>query len=218
MSLTFLCWQLANIHGFVEDFDSQSQCRRQLHLSFFVVLLQHGHGSLRARSQSIKDQTGELRTLNHQDVRRHGDSLLALLEVQLKFRRQTRWNNLYFNCVHTERWRTTSCSSRTYHRLSIQTYSAIVADTGCLPASVVATGVALIQLETIMFVPAHVEQGNTKWSLPCQDTPKHNVTLIPNMRLLVDEELHTSELCVGLLDVTQSSHQLLTGNRLLVLE
>lgn len=54
--------------------------------------------------------------------------------------------------------------------LSVRTYSAVVANTGGLPASVVAAGVALIQLKTVVFVPAHVEQGNAKRSLPCKDT------------------------------------------------
>lgn len=95
--LTFLCWQLANIHGFVEDFDSQSQRRWQRHLSFFVVLLQHGHGSLRARSQSIKDQTQNRKPPGCTQTQ----CVFGLLYVQLNFRRQTRWNNLIFNCVHT---------------------------------------------------------------------------------------------------------------------
>lgn len=58
LSLTFLCWELANVHGFVEDFDSQSQSRGQSHLSFFVVLLQHGHSCLWPRSRTLKTQQG----------------------------------------------------------------------------------------------------------------------------------------------------------------
>lgn len=46
---TFLCWQLADIHGFIEDFNGQSECWRKCHLSFLVVLLQHGHGCLWAK-------------------------------------------------------------------------------------------------------------------------------------------------------------------------
>lgn len=53
----------------------------------------------------------------------------------------------------------------------IQTYSTVVADTGCLPASIVATGVTLVQLEAVVFVPAHVQQRNTKRPLACQDKP-----------------------------------------------
>lgn len=53
-SLTFLCRQLADIHRFVENFDGQSQRRRQRHLSLFVVLLQHGHRSLRQNGQLVK--------------------------------------------------------------------------------------------------------------------------------------------------------------------
>lgn len=60
VSLTFLCWELANVHGFVEDFDSQGQSRGQSHLSFFVVLLQHGHGRLRPRSQILKTKQGSM--------------------------------------------------------------------------------------------------------------------------------------------------------------
>lgn len=62
---------------------------------------------------------------------------------------------------------------------SVQTYSTVVANTGCLPASVVAAGVTLIQLKTIVFVPAHVEQRNAKRSLPCQDTPEAKYLVIP---------------------------------------
>lgn len=49
LDLTFLCWELADVHCFVEDFDSQSQGRGQSHLSFFVVLLQHRNSSLKPR-------------------------------------------------------------------------------------------------------------------------------------------------------------------------
>lgn len=52
-----------------------------------------------------------------------------------------------------------------------QTYSTVVANTGCLPASIVAAGVTLIQLETVVFVPTHVEQGNAKRSLSCKNKP-----------------------------------------------
>lgn len=58
LSLTFLCRELADVHGFVEDFDSQSQSRGQRHLSFFEVLLQHGHGCLRPRRRTFKTKVG----------------------------------------------------------------------------------------------------------------------------------------------------------------
>lgn len=46
----------------------------------------------------------------------------------------------------------------------ITTHSAVVSDARGLPAAVVATGVALVQLEAVVFVPAHVEQRDTKRS------------------------------------------------------
>lgn len=49
------------------------------------------------------------------------------------------------------------------------TYSTVVADAGCLPASVVATGIALVELEAVMLVPAHVQQRNAEWPLTYQD-------------------------------------------------
>lgn len=55
--------------------------------------------------------------------------------------------------------------------LKCQTYRAVVPNTGCLPASIVAAGVTLVQLEAIVFVPAHVQQRDTKRPLPCKDKP-----------------------------------------------
>jgi len=43
---TFLCRQLADVHGFIQDFDGERQGRGQFHLSLLEVLLQHGDGSL----------------------------------------------------------------------------------------------------------------------------------------------------------------------------
>lgn len=79
------------------------------------------------------------------------------LILQLRSHRTVKNNKLLFKNLPT---------------LSIQTYSTVVANTGCLPASVVAAGVTLIELKTIVFVPAHVEQRNAKRSLTCQDTPE----------------------------------------------
>lgn len=122
------------------------------------------------------------------------------------------------------------------------TYSAVVANACCLPAAVVAAGVTLVQLETIVFVPAHVEQRDTKWPLPwksrshgcCGEKKQgsfqccHYSGILPSaLKLLpsVVETLHhwntsnlTSKLCVGLFNVTQSSYQLFTGDGFLVLQ
>ena len=51
-----------------------------------------------------------------------------------------------------------------------RTYGTIVADTGGLPASVVAAGVTLVELETIVFVPTHVQQRHAKGPFPCGQT------------------------------------------------
>lgn len=46
MRCTFLRRQLADVHGLVEHFNGQRECRGQRHLALLVVLLQHGHGCL----------------------------------------------------------------------------------------------------------------------------------------------------------------------------
>lgn len=69
--------------------------------------------------------------------------------------------------------------------VSFQTYSAVVANTGCLPASIVAAGVALVQLEAVMFIPAHVEKRDTKRPLTCQDEPQTAVTESQNPTVLL---------------------------------
>lgn len=154
LSLTFLCWELANIHGFVEDFDSQGQSRGQSHLSFFVVLLQHGHGRLRPRGQRLKTKQRSMTQFQTANEVEH-------CTLRLRLYRTVKNNKLLFKNLPT------------------QTYSTVVADAGCLPASVVTAGVTLIQLKTIVFVPAHVEQRHTKWSLPCQDTPEAEHLVFP---------------------------------------
>ena len=45
------------------------------------------------------------------------------------------------------------------------THGAVVADAGGLPAAVVPAGVALVQLEPIVLVPAHVQQRHAKRTL-----------------------------------------------------
>ena len=55
-----------------------------------------------------------------------------------------------------------SCEAR-------ETYSTVVPDAGGLPASVVSTGVTLVELEAVVFVPAHVEQRDSKGTLSCEN-------------------------------------------------
>ena len=45
----------------------------------------------------------------------------------------------------------------------------IVADTGGLPAAIVATGITLVQLEPIVGVPAHVQNGDSERTLACME-------------------------------------------------
>lgn len=54
---------------------------------------------------------------------------------------------------------------------SLQTYSTVIANAGRLPASVVTTGVTLVELEPIVFVPAHVQQRHTKGPFSFLDRP-----------------------------------------------
>lgn len=49
---------------------------------------------------------------------------------------------------------------------SKQAYRTVVADASSLPASIVPTGVTLVQLEAVVFVPAHVQQRHSKRPLP----------------------------------------------------
>jgi hypothetical protein len=60
-------------------------------------------------------------------------------------------------------------------------------DTSCLPATIVATGVALVELELALGVPARVDEGHTK-------------------------RPETSVLRVSLLEIAQAAHELLAGN------
>lgn len=48
------------------------------------------------------------------------------------------------------------------------TYHTVISYACCLPPTVVATGITLIQLVAIVFVPAHVQNGYTKWSQTCR--------------------------------------------------
>lgn len=41
----------------------------------------------------------------------------------------------------------------------------VVPNTSSLPSPIVTTGVTLIELEAIVRVPTHVEDGDTKWPL-----------------------------------------------------
>lgn len=61
---------------------------------------------------------------------------------------------------------------------AIVTYRAIVADAGGLPASIVATGVGLVELVAVVLVPAHVENGYSKRAFACQtNTQKISINL-----------------------------------------
>merc|ERR1719282_1590605 len=68
----------------------------------------------------------------------------------------------------------------------------VVANASCLPSTIVARGVGLVQLVAKVFVPAHVKDGNAEGPL-------------------------SSGLCVGLLDVTEPGHELLAGDGLTIL-
>lgn len=54
----------------------------------------------------------------------------------------------------------------------IMTYHTVISYACCLPPTVVATGITLIQLIAIVFVPAHVQNGYTKWSQTCRHGQK----------------------------------------------
>ena len=73
------------------------------------------------------------------------------------------------------------------------TYGAGISYAGGFPSAVVSAGVALVELEAVVLVPAHVEEGDAERPL-------------------------ATKLGVGLLDVTQGTDQLLTWNGLLVLQ
>lgn len=42
------------------------------------------------------------------------------------------------------------------------TYSTVIANACCFPASIVSTGVTLVELETVVLIPAHVQQGHSE--------------------------------------------------------
>ena len=48
-------------------------------------------------------------------------------------------------------------------------YLVVVSNTRGLPPSIVTTGITLVQLETKVRVPAHVEDRDAKWSLACRE-------------------------------------------------
>lgn len=50
---TFLCRQLADVHGLIENFNGESESRGERHLSLLEVLLQHGDGCLRASRSKV---------------------------------------------------------------------------------------------------------------------------------------------------------------------
>lgn len=43
----------------------------------------------------------------------------------------------------------------------------VVPDTGGPPSSIVTRGVTLVELESVVRVPAHVQDGHTEWTLSC---------------------------------------------------
>lgn len=53
---TFLCRQLADVHGFIENFYGKSEGRGKCHLSLLEVLLQHGDSCLQARASKQRDK------------------------------------------------------------------------------------------------------------------------------------------------------------------
>lgn len=59
--------------------------------------------------------------------------------------------------------------NNSYISVLVDTYSAVVPDARGLPAAVVSTGVALVELEAVVLVPAHVEQRHSEGTLPCED-------------------------------------------------
>ena len=48
-------------------------------------------------------------------------------------------------------------------------YLVVVSDARGFPSSVVATGVTLVQLEAIVWIPPHVEDRDAKRTLACED-------------------------------------------------
>ena len=56
VNLTFLCWELADVHGLVQHFNGQCQGRRQGHLTLFKILLEHGHCSLKQQQTTFESQ------------------------------------------------------------------------------------------------------------------------------------------------------------------
>ena len=49
-----------------------------------------------------------------------------------------------------------------------RTHRTVVSNTCGLPATIVSTGVTLVQLEAVVFVPPHVEQGHAERTFACR--------------------------------------------------
>lgn len=85
-------------------------------------------------------------------------------------------------------------------------YLVVVAYTCSLPSTIVTTRITLIELKTIVWVPTHVENGYTEWTLAWRERERHLFTIT---RLLYHSLLSvnvTSKLCVCLFDITESHH------------
>lgn len=54
---TFLCRQLADVHGFIENFNGESKGCGKCHLSLLEVLLQHGDGCLEVSKEHKEGQS-----------------------------------------------------------------------------------------------------------------------------------------------------------------
>lgn len=66
---------------------------------------------------------------------------------------------------------------------SCETHSAVVPDACSLPAAVVSTGVALVELEAVVFIPAHVEQRDTKWPFSLKTSTHANAWVTHDVAL-----------------------------------
>lgn len=57
------------------------------------------------------------------------------------------------------------CNILTVFQVLQSPHLVIVANAGRLPPTIVTTGVTLVELEAIVWVPAHVQDGYAKWAL-----------------------------------------------------
>ncbi len=195
-NFTFLCWKLADIHRFVEDFDGQGQSGGQSHLSLFVVLLQHGHCSLTTRSQHIKQQrvSGKTSPWCMDTCMAMASEFYATTEI---------WKMLLLKLRNLDLQR---CCCRC--RLPSSLHSCRWGHSGTAGSHSVCPS------------PCKAKKHQTASFLSKQSTQ-----LLKHMKIYLRFHVfrylsvhHTSKLSVSLLDVAQGCYQLLTGYRLLVLQ